>query len=100
MPPESAQKLRHSDVQFRGEMGRVSKQMECPDPRDRTEGEFETREPVDSELRRIIVHPTADQPRKTFGITFVAGQPVRLPKNYKKLVTVQLPNDLFIAGRL
>src|ERR1043166_2731323 len=72
--------------------------MNCPEPRDRAEGDFETAGPVDAELRRVGVHPRFEVGDADARVTFVAGEPVSLAQGLEVLMAIQLTDDLFIAG--
>src|ERR1043165_690332 len=74
--------------------------MNCPEPRDRAEGDFETTGPVDAELRRVGVHPRFEMGDADARVTFVAGQPVSLDQGLEVLMAIQLPDDLLVAGDL
>src|ERR1051325_1638076 len=81
-------------------MRRAFEEVERPEPRDRSEGDFEAARPVDAWLRRVGVHPLRRVAREAFGVSLVARAPVGAPQGLEELVPAQLPDEFLVAGDL
>ena len=72
--------------------------MKRPNPRNRPKRDFQTAEPINAESGRILLHPAFDVPRESRRVAFFAGQAISQPKREKMLMTIEFPNDFFVAG--
>src|SRR4028118_1677957 len=68
-----------------------------PGPGERAEGDCQTAGPVDAALRRVGARPRVEVARESFGVAFVPGVPEGATEHGEILLTIQLPDDLFIA---
>src|SRR5262245_8581778 len=71
--------------------------MERPYPRNHAQRQLEAARPVDAELGRVRLHPLRSLRNKRLSEALVTGKPVCLAERYEMRVTVQLPDNFFIA---
>src|SRR5437868_13407621 len=75
----------------------VFEEMERPQPSDGAKRNFETARPVDTELRRVRVHPSVGVCDERLGVSFIARVPVSATERHEVLMPVQLPSELLVA---
>ena len=76
----------------------ISHEIERPYPGNGAKRQFETTGPIDSDLRRIVIHPRGNVVRDERCITIVIREQVRATECHKVLMAIQLPCELAIAG--
>ena len=78
---------------------RVRKEeIQCPQPRDRSQRELQHTRPVDADQRRVVGEPAGQLLLKPIAVTGVVGQPACAPQREPMLMTIQLPDDLVVAA--
>src|SRR5919197_4186036 len=78
------------------ETRRMPHEIQRPDPGNGAKRQFETARPVDSDLRRIVIHPRREVVRDERRITLVAREQIRLTERHEVLMAVQLPSEFAV----
>ena len=70
-----------------------------PEPRQRSQRDFEHARPVDAGKRRVRAKPRSELRKKTLAVSALAGQPESPAQHQPVLMAIQFPDDLVIAAR-
>src|SRR5215475_11589439 len=75
------EKAQGAEKCLRGQRRRMFEEIETPEPRDRAKSNFQTAGPVNSQLGRILIHPTFEVRSKGLCISLVSSEPVGLSES-------------------
>src|SRR6185436_11785120 len=79
---------------------RPLEEIQRPQPGNGAKRNLKRTQPIETQTRRIALHPGRDKVDKHPRVALVASCPVGAAECYEKLMPVQLPGDLLVARTL